>query len=222
MASNVDGDSQRAPEDTLRRRTSTVSEQHDVTTVEAPISALAELAQVPVCFLVDRVFDVGDTDGTVVLAERRIDHPYVKDYDALGESPVALSARFDVSKWGHIQARANAQLVGGAVIAFATPDVDLLEGRRDLAVLWDLRVAPDVRRRRIGSALFDAAERWAAARGCRHLTIETQNVNVPACRFYARHGCAVRAVRRRAYPRLAGEIQLLWSKELFPTSPDRP
>jgi GNAT superfamily N-acetyltransferase len=35
----------------------------------------------------------------------------------------------------------------------------------------------------IGAALFRAAERWAVARGARWLKVETQNVNVAACRF---------------------------------------
>ena len=64
------------------------------------------------------------------------------------------------------------------------------------------------------TALFRAAERWARGRGCLALKVETQNVNVPACRFYARMGCALRSINRAAYPELPGEIQMLWWKEL--------
>lgn len=102
----------------------------------------------------------------------------------------------------------------GAVIAFNTPGVDMLDGRSDLAVLWDIRVAPEARGKGVGSALFRAVESWAAARGCRQLKIETQNVNVPACRFYQRQGCVVGGIRRLAYPELPDEVQLLWYKEL--------
>ena len=105
-------------------------------------------------------------------------------------------------------------------MAFNTPGLTILEGHGESAVLWDIRVSPDARGQGVGSALFQAAEAWAKARGCRQLEIETQNINVPACRFYARQGCVLAAVYRFAYPDLPDEIQLLWHKDLSdgPTS----
>jgi GNAT superfamily N-acetyltransferase len=100
------------------------------------------------------------------------------------------------------------------VVAFDTPTVEMLEGRRDLAVLWDIRVAPEARGQGVGAALFGAAAAWAAARGCRQLKVETQNVNVPACRFYASQGCVLAAIHRFAYPGLPHEVQLLWYRDL--------
>ena len=91
----------------------------------------------------------------------------------------------------------------------------MLEGRTDVALLWDIRVAPAVRNRGIGAALLAAGEGWARARGALALEVETQNTNVPACRFYARHGFTLRAVRRGAYPELPDEVQLIWRKELI-------
>lgn len=188
----------------------------DIDISEAPISSVADLARVPIAFRVDRVLDVEARDGTggCVLTERAVDAPYVKDYDEHGEGPARLASRFDVSRWGLIVARSGGELVGGAVIAVDTPGVDMLEGRDDLAVLWDIRVAPEVRGRGVGAALFRAVETWAAARGCRRLKIETQNVNAAACRFYARQGCTLGAIDRLAYPALPGEIQMLWYKDL--------
>ena len=90
----------------------------------------------------------------------------------------------------------------------------MLEGRRDLAVLWDIRIFPDARGHGVGSALFERVEAWAQFHGCRQLKIETQNTNVPACRFYERQGCQLRAIHRAAYPQLPQEIQLLWYKDL--------
>jgi GNAT superfamily N-acetyltransferase len=90
----------------------------------------------------------------------------------------------------------------------------MLEGRRDLAVLWDLRVAPQVRGRGVGAALFGAVADWAVGQGCRQLKVETQNTNVAACRFYARQGCVLGALNRFAYPDLPEEVQLLWYKVL--------
>jgi len=48
------------------------------------------------------------------------------------------------------------------------------------------------------------------------LKIETQNVNVPACRFYQKTGCALGTSDRFAYPGQPGEVQLLWWKALTP------
>jgi GNAT superfamily N-acetyltransferase len=90
----------------------------------------------------------------------------------------------------------------------------MLEGRDDIALLWDIRVAPTARRRGVGAALFRAAEAWARARGAAWLKVETQNVNAPACRFYVRQGCTLGAVHRFAYPALPDEVQLLWYKRL--------
>jgi GNAT superfamily N-acetyltransferase len=98
----------------------------------------------------------------------------------------------------------------------------MLEGRQDLALLWDIRVAPSARRHGVGSALFDTAVKWASSRGCVQLKVETQNTNVAACRFYAQRGCVIRTVRPRAYPALPEEIQLLWFKELGPRQPANP
>jgi ribosomal protein S18 acetylase RimI-like enzyme len=182
---------------------------------EEPASSLAEFARIPISFEVRSVFDVSEQDGGFVLAERSLAHSWVKDYDVdSGEGPTRWPNRFDVSKWGFLAARSDGRLVGAAVIAFDTPGVDMLEGRRDLAVLWDLRVMPKARGRGAGAALFRAAEERARARGCMELKIETQNINVPACHFYARQGCVLRAANRSAYPTLPGEIQLLWYKQL--------
>jgi ribosomal protein S18 acetylase RimI-like enzyme len=194
--------------------------QMDTEIIEEPITSAAEMGQVPIAFLVESVFDVWPRDGGLgglILSERRLGTPYVKDYDvAGGENPGQWGERFDVSNWGLIVARSSGVRVGGAVIAFDTEGVNMLEGRRDLAVLWDIRVSPADRGRGVGSALFLAAEAWAAARGCRQLKIETQNINVPACRFYARRGCVLGAINRFAYRGLPDEVQFLWYKTLSP------
>jgi ribosomal protein S18 acetylase RimI-like enzyme len=186
--------------------------------VEEPITAsLAEYARVPIAFMVEKVLDVRETEGGPVLSERKIAVPYVKDYDR-DEHPTTWSARFDLSKWGLLAAVAGEQRVGGAIIAVDTPGLAMLDGRTDLAVLWDIRVLSGVRRKGIGSALFREVERWARARSCREVRVETQNTNVTACRFYQRLGCALEAVNRRAYLEMPEEIQLLWHKRLEPES----
>jgi GNAT superfamily N-acetyltransferase len=187
---------------------------------EEPIGRLDEHATISTAFTVERILQVSMPDaglGGVRLSEVQVDPPWVKDYDAIaGEGPTRWSRRFDTSNWGLLAAYDERRRIGGAVVAFDTAGVQMLEGRGDLAVLWDLRVHPDVRSRGAGSLLFRAAEQWSRSRGCRTLKIETQNINRPACRFYARMGCELRAIDRLAYPDFPEETQLLWVKGLEP------
>lgn len=187
-----------------------------------PVAALADYASVPIAFEVRSVLDVSEPAGEsgYVLTERRLDTPYLKDYDAVpGEHPSGWPGRFDVSSWGVFAARVEGRRVGGVAVAFRTPGLDPLEGRGDVAVLWDVRVAPEARGQGVGAALFRAAEAWARSRGCSRLVVETQNVNVAACRFYARMGCLLGAVDRDAYPSRVGETQILWYKDLLMITP---
>ncbi len=184
-----------------------------------PPSSLPDYARVPIAFEVGTVLDVVPAAGGLgglLLVPRTLPAPYTKDYDADAASrPLGWPARFDVACWGFLAARVGGERVGGAaVVPPGAAGVELLEGRSDLAVLWDLRVAPAARGRGVGAALFRAAERWAAARGASRLKVETQNVNAAACRFYARRGCVLGAVHRFAYPDLPHEAQLLWYKSL--------
>ena len=183
-------------------------------------AALDEHAAISIAFVVERMLQVALVDGGLggmSLTETAVTDPYLKDYDAVeGEGPARWPERFDISSWGLICARRDGARAGGAVIAFNTPGVRMLGGRGDVAVLWDIRVAPDVRGTGIGSALFRMAGDWARARGCRWLKIETQNVNAAACRFYQKMGCTLGAIDRFAYPGLPGEVQLLWWKAVAP------
>ncbi len=205
--------------------------------VESPADAarLAACARVPIAFTVREVLDcrpAGRGLGGLRLVPRALERPYVKDYDALDGGPAGWVARFGaaaVARWGVLAAYAagdddarpgERERVGGAVVVHDDPAVDPLGGRPDLAVLWDLRVAPAHRGAGVGRALFAAAAGWARGRGARRLAAETQNVNVPACRFYAGRGCALGAVRRFAYPALPREVQLLWHLGLAAGPPD--
>jgi ribosomal protein S18 acetylase RimI-like enzyme len=180
--------------------------------------ALAEYAKVPIAFVVDRTLEVAPVDGGIgglSFAGAAVADPYEKDYDAIeGEGPARWADRFDTANWGLICARQDGARAGGAVIAWSTAGVDMLDGRDDIAVLWDIRVAPALRGAGVGSALFRAAESWAGTRGCRWLKIETQNINIAACHFYRAMGCTLGAIDRFAYPELPDEVQLLWWKEL--------
>lgn len=176
---------------------------------------------VPIAFEVRRVLHPQLLDGGlggIALHPQPVQPPYLKDYDACAEGgPAGWAQAWDLSRWGFFLARHRGRCVGAAAVAFDTPGVNLLDGRDDLAVLWDIRVHPDFRRQGLGSRLFQRAAAWARTRGCRQLKAETQNVNVPACHFYMAQGCRLGAIHRHAYachPALAHETMLLWYLEL--------
>ncbi|HEV3342899.1 MAG TPA: GNAT family N-acetyltransferase [Pirellulales bacterium] len=179
---------------------------------------LTEHAQISTAFTVDCALDLVTRDGGLgglQLVERPVASPYLKNYDAiLGCHPAEWGRQCDLSNWGFISARIDGRPVGGAVIAFRSPGFETLEGRAELAVLWDIRVSPEVRRCGIAARLEAAVERWACDRRCRQLKVETQNVNVPACKFYASRGFELGAINRFAYLELPDESQLLWYKRL--------
>ncbi len=180
---------------------------------EEPLSELHHHIAVPNSFLVETALDVLESAVGFELCERKLAQPYRKDYDSI-ESPWEWPDRFDTSRWTLIGAFDGNTRVGGIVGAFGSPELEMLEGRNDLVVLWDLRVAPDARRQGVGTALFLALETWARRRGCKELKVETQNINAAACRFYAQQGCQLSEANRAAYPDYLEEVQLIWRKIL--------
>ncbi|MCB9508000.1 MAG: GNAT family N-acetyltransferase [Myxococcales bacterium] len=178
----------------------------------ASFADLAEYASISIAFEVRSTLVV-DPRSAIVGAERPVAMPWTKDYDAV--APVsAIPREFDTRSWGCWVARERGTAVGGAIVAFDTPGVDMLEGRRDLAVLWDLRVAHKHRGAGIGGALVTTAAAWATGAGCCELRVETQDINVPACRFYERQGFRLLSVEPDAYPECPGETKLIWSRSL--------
>lgn len=186
--------------------------------VEIGPGRLGEYASVPIKFEVKSTLQVELVDGGMggmLLRQVPVEKPYAKDYDAYGEIPTDWPKLFDVTHWGFFLAMDGERWVGAAAVAFDTTGVLMLEGRHDLAVLWDLRSQPAYRR--VGITLFRYATEWSRKRGCQQMKIETQNVNVPACRFYQRMGCQLGEIRRFGYaavPAVAREVMLNWYIDL--------
>ena len=181
---------------------------------------LNEYASVPIRFEVRACFKVEPVEGGlggIHLVEERCE-PYIKEYDSDEDSgPLGWPRRFDVSNWVFFLAEEDGVPVGAAAVAWNTAGVNMLEGRADIACLWDMRVRPEQRRKGVGARLFQSAADWARIKGCKRLKIETQNINVPACRFYAHMGAHLGQIHRYAYdsePQLAHETMLIWYLDL--------
>ena len=183
---------------------------------EKPISQLSEYGNIPIHFEVRSIYGVeGNDPASAVLIEKQVPKPWIKDYDAIkGEEPIRWAEQWNISNWGMLVAERDERWIGGCVLAYNTDGVHKLEGRDDIAVLWDLRVHPDFRRKGIGKRLFSAAREWVRTRNCSELKIETQNINVPACKFYRKQGCRLNKINRHAYKNFPDEIELMWNLKL--------
>jgi GNAT superfamily N-acetyltransferase len=180
-------------------------------------SALTEYAGIPIAFEVREVMAI--VPSTAAQSRLRLEPhvvatPWIKDYDAGDGGPLSWPTRFDLSYWTFFAARIQGRVIGAAAIVHQAADMPMLAGRDDVALLWDIRVAPDTRRGGIGRALLEAVEAWARVREIDWLEVETQDINAPACRFYAACRFELRAANRDAYEGLPNEVQLLWYKRL--------
>jgi len=172
-------------------------------------------AEVPISFRVQRVLVLDSDCAASELREEIHPSPFTKDYDGEpGHHPTEWPTRLDTSEWIVIAARRDDARVGGTVVIIGDERIDMTGGRPDQAVIWDIRVRPEERGRGTGGLLLGAAEQMASARGCSRIQVETQNINVGACRFYERHGYRITEIDTQAYPELPAETQLIWCKDV--------
>jgi GNAT superfamily N-acetyltransferase len=188
-----------------------------ITIAEISPDRLADYAKIPSVFIVKTILEVELVEGGLggmFLHEIPV-KPYIKDYDSGDELPTDWPKRYDMTNWGFFLAEMGDTSVGAAAVEFDTTGVFKLEARRELSVLWDIRVRPEARG--AGIPLFRYAAGWSRAHGCTQMKIETQNVNVPACRFYQRMGARLGEIRRYGYaaiPAVAHEVMLNWYLDL--------
>ena len=168
-------------------------------------------AQVPMVLTVRSRYRAELVDGGLggwTLNEEPVYPPYDRDDSEL-DSPTRW-LRHDISNWAFFAAYEGQHRVGGAIVAWNSPGLHMLEARTDLAVLWDIRVRREYRRSGIGSQLFDKCAEWARRKECSRLKIETQDINVAACRFYAAKGCELRGIHHGMYSEYPNDVQFLW------------
>jgi GNAT superfamily N-acetyltransferase len=173
-------------------------------------------------FLVKSVYMIEEINhglGGLRLLEAPVEKPYFKNYDADGKEIIAAWAEdFNINDWGIFLCCHNDEPVGGITVAINSKIYPLDRFQReDMAVLWDIRISPDVRGKGIGKHLFYHAAGWARSMGCGQLAMETQNVNVYACNFYSSMGCRLGAIHRYGYsgcPNVKHEAMLLWYYDL--------
>ena len=179
----------------------------------------AQYAQIDASFEVASVLNVVPKDGGLAgleFVEEAVARPYRKEADSPEDSPLSWPPLDEPGEFAAFLAMDDGLAVGGAAVVVNPTGAFLFERRDALAGLWDIRVCPEHRRRGVAFRLLLHAAQWASERRCAQLRIECQNVNVAACRFYARH-CTLGGVERYGYAAcadVAHEVMLLWYRDL--------
>jgi len=127
--------------------------------------------------------------------------PYVKRYGPEVHDAQAYIGQPDHAAW---LAYVDGRLAGQILVK---------EHWNRYAIIWDIVVDPPFRLRGVGRRLIEQAIRWARERGLPGVVLETQNINVAACRLYESCGFALRGFDGYLYRGIepdTGEIALFW------------
>lgn len=179
---------------------------------ELTFDSIEEYLQVSIAFHVKSRL-IMETDRS--FCEKNVEPNWVKDYDQYeNEGPRSYASRFDVSQWKIFGVYDKSSIIGGAILAFRCDGFDLLQGRNDLVHIADFRVTSQRRGQGIGRILWIGIETWAREHGAIELHVETQDINVPASRFYQSMGCSLLHWSKDAYGADMDEAQLIWRKYL--------
>lgn len=175
-------------------------------------------AKIPMLVHVKSIFKLEKVNnglGGIVLKETPVE-AYIKDLGVY-EKPTKYADEFDISNWAFFMAFDGEQPVGAVAIASKTKEVNMLDGRDDMSVLWDIRVDDRYKHQGVGTKLFDLAVEWSKSNGFIQMKIECQNNNVQACKFYHKQGAILGKIDTYAYYKdidIRDEVQLIWYLDL--------
>lgn len=160
----------------------------------------------------DRFYRAGkrETEGKVVISLElvRRDKSYVKKW---AEGPSYAERRREIIAKGlSYGAFAGGRMVGALIM-------EKRDWNRTLHV-EDLEVMPDWQGRGVGRRLMEKADEVARGLGVRAITLETQNTNFPAIRFYRQNGYEIECVDLSLYTNSDaedGEVAIIMKKKIF-------
>jgi GNAT superfamily N-acetyltransferase len=153
--------------------------------------------------------------GGILLKETPTEE-YIKDLGVYEEA-TKYSQKFDITNWAFFMAFDNEIPIGAATVVSKTKNVNMLDGRDDMSVLWDLRVDDRFKGQGVGTKLFTMAAKWSKLKGLKQMKIECQNNNVQGCRFYHKNGAVLGKINEYAYwndSDIKDEVELIWYLDL--------
>jgi ribosomal protein S18 acetylase RimI-like enzyme len=142
------------------------------------------------------------------LVEHALPQPFDKgalyDFDEIAQGDILARLERPDDTYQRV-AEYNDQLVG-------LLDMEL-QPWNDTALLWNLMIDLDFRGQGLGRRLWHRALEFAREAEVRAIMIETQNNNVPACKFYARMGCQLVGMNEVYYANDGSqtEVALFWA-----------
>ncbi|MBQ4558033.1 MAG: GNAT family N-acetyltransferase [Clostridia bacterium] len=184
--------------------------KNNITYGELPLENIKEYENISMNYTTNKKYQIKKiNNGLGGIIFELVDVPeFYKDFGVKVEHWKEI---FDLTNWKFFVAyNAKNELVAGCVVATKTANCRMLEGRDDIAVLWDIRVSNEYKRQGIGQKLFDMAIKWAKDSGFKTFKVECQNTNTSAVKFYHKQGMELCAINEFAYPDYPNEAQLLW------------
>jgi ribosomal protein S18 acetylase RimI-like enzyme len=145
------------------------------------------------------------------MVERDLPQPFDKgtlyDFDEIAQAEIRARLERPDDTYQRV-AESSGLLVGFL-------DIEL-QSWNDTAFLWNLMIDLDYRGQGLGRRLWHRALDFARQSDVRAIMIETQNTNVPACRFYARMGCELVGINEVYYTNDGSvtEVALFWAYRL--------
>jgi GNAT superfamily N-acetyltransferase len=145
-----------------------------ITYKQVDTSCFHQYDTIPMLVHVEREYRLAKQNnglGGIMFVETPVE-PYVKNFCVGKDESVTRWSRWDLSNWGFFMAFDNDKPIGAAAVTTRTKDINMLCGRDDLAVLWDIRVTDEYKQQGVGHALFQKAVEWSKAQGMTQLKID--------------------------------------------------
>lgn len=181
---------------------------------EIDINDLEEYGKIPFYYDTNKKYELKKVDRGLggILLELVDVEDFHKDFGSRVEKWKEL---FDLTNWKFYAVfNENNEMIAGCTLATKTPNCHMLEGRNDLAVLWDIRVSDKYKHQGIGKRLFNMAKDYAKDHNFKQLKVECQNTNPNAVNFYYKQGMKLCSINEYAYKDCKNEVQLLWYLDL--------